>query len=160
MATTYTNIQAALNYHLSQMNDLPTVVQWENTTQTPPDDELYLRTFFLPAASDYPFIGADGQTYEHGIFQVDVLALKGSGWGNAYATVDDLVAYFYKDKTITYGTDYLIMNGVEITIQGDQVTMGGSGNVVIYIEKSYSMRGSIEDDRYKVPVNINYFGYF
>ena len=160
MATTYTNIQAALNYHLSQLSGVPTTIQWENTTVTPPDDDLYLRTFFLPATPSYPFIGSDGQTYEHGIFQIDVLGIKGSGWGAVYSTVDDLIAYFYRDKTITYGTDYLIMRGVNITIRGDRLTMGGSGNITVYIEKSYPMRGNVEGDRYKVPVSIDYFGYF
>lgn len=160
MATAYSNIQATLNYHLSQMSGLPTVVQWENTIVTPPDDDLYLRTFFLPANPDFPFVGSDGLNYEHGIFQIDVLGLKGSGWGAVTATVDDLVAYFYRDKIITYGAYYLVMQGVQITMQGDDVTMGGSGDITVYIERCYPMRGSIEDDRYKVPVSIDYYGYF
>ena len=131
----YKNIYAALNQKLNNFPDLPTVVEWENTNVSPITDELYLRTSLLPVPTSYPFLGSGTQAYERGIFQIDILGIKGNGWGPIFDMADKLTDYFERGEILVY-------NGQNVRI-----------------ESAYQTPGLYEDDRYKISISVNYYAY-
>ena len=131
----YKNIYAALNQKLSVYPSLPSVVGWENTNIEPVTDELYLKTSLLPIPTKYPFLGEGTQAYEWGIYQIDVMGIKGNGWGPIFTMADSLVTYFARGLVLTYS--------------GQNVK----------IERAYQSPGMEEDDRWKVAVSVDYHAY-
>lgn len=131
----YTAISAALTQKLNTMPDLPTVVGWENTDIEPTVDELYLRVALLPVPTQYPCIGQNTEAYEQGIFQVDVLGVAGEGRGVVQAKADAIITYFARGTLLTYDSQN------------------------VRIEKACQATGRLEDNRYKIPININYHAF-
>lgn len=132
--TEYSKIQSALNKHLSDWASVPENVAYENTTITPPDSTLYLELEFSPDKPVYPTQGSS-QSRETGVFTITVAGLPGDGWGSVYATVDDLVSRFDRETIITYS------------------------DVTVKVKSSAPKPGRVENGRYKVPVQISYYGY-
>jgi len=162
MTTAYSKIQGALNKYLYEMAGLPDVIGFENKVITPIDGEIYLKVFCLPARPDYPFIGADTLTHEHGIFQVSVMAPAGDGWGGAYAMVDAIVSHFSRSASMTYGdgTTISIIN----VIGGAAIGAVGTADIdaidiTINVRRTWPSPGFPIDGRYAIPVNISYYGY-
>jgi hypothetical protein len=131
----YTNISAALNQKLNAMPNLPTIIAWENVDISPVVDELYLRTALLPVPTQYPCIGQNTEAYEQGIFQIDVLGVAGEGRGVVQTKADAIVTYFARGTLLTYDSQN------------------------VRIERAYQSPGRQEDNRYKIPVNINYHAF-
>ena len=131
----YTAIGTALNQKLNAMPDLPTVVSWENTGIEPTVDELYLRVALLPVPTQYPCIGRNTEAYEQGIYQVDVLGIAGDGRGTVQTKTDAIIAYFARGTLLTYDSQN------------------------VRIEKAYQSPGRQENNRYKIPISINYHAF-
>lgn len=137
MSAVYSDIQSLLNDQLNSVANLPAVV-WENTLYTPDSDELYLEVFLIPSESQNRTIGINAPTYESGIFQINVVGVRGQGWGQAYYWVDTLVNNFARNTVLT----------------------NSSVNINLKITKSYPNPGFWNSEgRYVVPVDVKYFGY-
>lgn len=137
MSAVYSDIQSLLNDQLNSIPNLPAVV-WENTLYTPDSDELYLEVFLFPSESQNRTIGTNAPTYESGIFQINVVGVRGHGWGTVYSWVDSLVNNFAR---------------------GDVLTSSAT-TIKLRINKAYPNPGFLNSEgRYVVPVDVRYFGY-
>ena len=76
-------------------------VAWENVEFTIPDD-LYLRSFVLPARTSSGDLGRVNRRHE-GIYQVSIVALTGDGPGAAETVVAGLSAAFDPATPLTAG---------------------------------------------------------
>ena len=158
--TEYTKIQGALNKYLYEMGTIPDVVVWENRAATPVDGEIYLMVNCLPVVPDHPFIGpaTKTKTHEHGIFQVSIMAPNNEGWGEAYDMVDAIVSHFSRNASMDFDGSVISF----LSVIGGQA-IGGVGpvgsDITINIRKAWPSPGYPDGTRYRIPVNISYYGY-
>jgi len=133
MAVSFKEIQSLLNSHLNTLDPKPRIM-WENQWFEVDDNELYLRVHLLPAESLIKELGSNPLSLERGIYQVDVVGIRGEGWGDVYDWVDKICNLFYKGLVIS----------------------DSSSDISVRIEKSYPSPGFYDGGRYVVPVNISY----
>jgi hypothetical protein len=108
MSTHYADIASALD---SALNALGRVVAWENRHFTPPTDgTLYLRQTNLSGDTSQADLGASGQDYSIGIYQIDVIAPFGKGKAALYTLADTVADSFKRGTTATY-------NGVTVRVR-------------------------------------------
>jgi hypothetical protein len=133
----YSEIQSLLAEHLNGIANLPDV-SWENDYYEPDANTLYLEAFLFPNDSQNPSIGPNSPTYESGIFQVNVVGVRGQGWFDVYSWVDTIVENFTRGSTLT----------------------NSATTIKLRILKTYPNPGFYNDiGRYVVPVDINYYCY-
>lgn len=133
----YTDIQSLLNDQLNAVSNLPTVV-WENTEETPDEDELYFEVFLFPSESQNRAVGSNAPTFESGIFHINICGERGAGWGTVYSWVDTIVNQFVKGTVLS----------------------NSATDISLKITKSYPKSPFYNDSgRYVVPVDIRYWGF-
>ena len=139
---TTTAIQSVFNAKLRTFADAQTPklsIATENLDFTPTQGAVYLRPYLLLATPRAAALGVDAPDYQRGIYQVDIMALKGGGWGAAYAIADKL-------NTALKRGSRLISTG----------TLAGTTVVVESVAIGPAM---VEDTRYKIPVSITFYAY-
>ena len=132
----YKDIQSLLNEHLSQLSDAPTIA-WENLYVEVDENEVYLEPHLFPSDTFYPEIGTDTAAYLSGIYQVNVVAPKGQGWGNVADLVDSITNHFKR------GT---VLSNENMSIKIKKVN---------FEPGIYNAKGN-----YVVPISIVYFTYY
>lgn len=88
-------------------------VEVENVTFAPADDEVYLRSFMLPAGTYSDAIGGDHKVYA-GLFQVSVVTPAGKGSGEAEGIVEELADLFPLNTQLSKdGLTVMVLSPVE-----------------------------------------------
>lgn len=130
MSTTFNDVQAALDTKLKTLSGTP--VAFPNVPYKPQAGTVYVRARFLPTETVQVSLGATGKDETNGIYQIDVVAPRGSGRPQLLDTVADL---FKRGTVLTY-------NSVTIRV------------------RSVSMAPAIlEDEWYFVPISVNFQTY-
>jgi hypothetical protein len=133
----YAEIQSVLNEQLSAIPNLP-MISYENLQIEPEDDDLYLRSYLIPANSQNPILGASAPTFESGTFAVLVYMVRDTGWKAGYDWVDTIVEQFKRGTVLT----------------------NSATSITVRIRKAYPVPGFYgENGRYVVPIHIEYFSY-
>lgn len=122
-------VAAALATRLATLG-LPT--QWENSQFTPTANQTYLVEAFLPAATVAVGIASTSSDELLGIYQVMVMSPRGATKGPGIAAAEQVLAAFPRGLRIT-------RNGVTVTIQ-----------------RSYLGPALMQNDRWAIPVSIDY----
>jgi hypothetical protein len=107
--TIFNDIQAALDTQLSTVTGIP--VAYPNVPYKPSAGTAYLRASFLPAETVQASMGATGKDETNGIYQIDVVAPRGSGRVQQIDTVADL---FKRGTVLTYNSVKLRVRSVSI----------------------------------------------
>ena len=134
------NIQQVLNERLSSLTGLPS---WrrENLALDPDEDEVYITSSLIPARTRFPNIGGSGFRVESGAFEVQVKAVRESGWGTYSNLVDDILEHFPRNLILTTAID-------------------SDTDLEVHIQKSYALPGYYDSNgRYSIPVHIRYETY-
>jgi hypothetical protein len=130
VSTTFNDVQAALDTKLKTLSGTP--VAFPNVPYKPQAGTTYVRASFLPTETVQVSLGATGKDETNGIYQIDVVAPRGSGRPQLLDTVADL---FKRGTVLTY-------NSVTIRV------------------RSVSMAPAIlEDEWYFVPISVNFQTY-
>jgi len=140
LADFYT-IQRTLNSRLSTLPNLP---KWarENLDLETEETEVYIRSTLIPGITKYPNIGENGFKVEFGIFEVQVKAIRQTGWGSYSNIVDDILDHFPRN----------------LRLESDPDT--GDESITIHILKSHALPGYFDKNgRYSIPVHIRYDTY-
>lgn len=122
-------VAAALSARLATLG-LPT--QWENAQFQPSATQTYLAEAFLPAATAAVGIASTSSDELFGVYQVMVMSPRGGTKGPGMATAEQVLAAFPRGLRIT-------RNGVTVTIQ-----------------RSYLGPSLMQNDRWGIPVSIDY----
>lgn len=137
MSSVYLDIQMLLNEQLHTISDLPDIA-YENVEFVPKEDEIYLEVHLASNESENPSIGINAPTYESGIFLINVVGIRGAGYGNIYTYVDKICNNFSRSTVLT----------------------DSSMDIIVRIRKSSAKPGFYNSEgRYVVPIAINYFTY-
>ena len=107
--TIFNDIQAALDTQLSTVTGIP--VAYPNVPYKPSAGTAYLRASFLPAETVQASMGATGKDETNGVYQIDVVAPRGSGRVQQIDTVADL---FKRGTVLTYNSVKLRVRSVSI----------------------------------------------
>lgn len=99
----------------------------------PTSGVLYIRPFVLPASTSTNDLS--GKDMYGGVFQIDVMAPVGKGRVECDAMCDTIAAHFNR-QTLTYGGQDTIIRAISRT------------------------GGTVDGDRYKVSVSIEFDSYF
>lgn len=130
MSTTFNDVQAALDTKLKTLSGTP--VAFPNVPYKPQAGTIYVRASFLPTETVQVSLGATGKDETNGIYQIDVVAPRGSGRPQLLDTVADL---FKRGTVLTY-------NSINVRV------------------RSVSMAPAILDDEwYFVPISVNFQTY-
>lgn len=130
-----TKIVGALETQLATLETGIAIAYENDANFTPQRGVPYLRSWHIPGNSIVSSIGINGIIRHQGIFQVDCCYEIGTGFGPAYAKVDQILALFKKGTA-------LVNNGQRVVI-----TISNAGT------------GSSEDGWYRIPVSIEYFSF-
>lgn len=125
--TVFNDIQAALDTQLATITGTP--IAFPNIPYTPSADTTYLRASFLPADTVQSSLGTSGRDETNGVYQVDVVAPRGSGRPSLPDTVADT---FKRGTVLTYNSRSLRVRSVSI------------GSAIL------------DDEWYFVPVSIDF----
>jgi len=132
----YKDIQSLLNEHLSQLPNAPTIA-WENLYVEVDENEIYLEPHLFPSDTYYPELGENAAAYLSGIYQINVVAPKGQGWGNVADLVDSITEHFKRGTTLS---------NENMTLRISKVN---------FEPGIYNAKGN-----YVVPISIVYFSYY
>ncbi len=126
-------IRAIMDARLSGLAEAEQVpVAWENVDFDPPEGGVYWRSFLLPGDPSAVGLGTAAENFHVGVYQVDVVAPAGSGWGVASESAAKVISLFKR------GTD-----------------MTGS-NIHLRVTSAQPGPGLREGARFKIPVSIFY----
>lgn len=89
-----------------------------------------IELFLLPNKPEYPTVGNNGEHYNEGIYQLNIINNLNKGNGESQNIADLLTSHFARNYTLTDSN--------------------------INIVDSYVTRGYKENEYYKVPVSIEY----
>lgn len=137
----FSDIQQVFNTRLSTLSGLPS---WdrENLVIDPDEDEIFIRSKLIPAQTNFPNIGENGFRVEAGTFEIQVKAVRQTGWGIYSNLVDDILDHFPRNLRLTSDAD------------------SGETEITITIIKSYPLEGYFDSNgRYSVPIHIRYNTY-
>lgn len=135
------DIQQVFNSRLSVLPELPS---WdrENLGIDPDEDEIFIRSKLIPAQPNFPNIGENGFRVESGTFEIQIKAVRQTGWGIYSNLVDDILNHFPRNLRLTSDVD------------------SGETEITILIEKSYPLEGYYDSNgRYSIPIHIRYNTY-
>jgi len=107
--TVFNDIQAALDTQLATITG--TQIAFPNIPYTPQAGTTYLRASFLPAETLQASLGGVGKDETNGIYQVDVVAPRGSGRPSEVDTVADT---FKRGTVLTYNSQSLRVRSVSM----------------------------------------------
>lgn len=107
--TIFNDIQAALDTQLATITGTP--IAYPNVPYTPQAGTTYLRASFLPGDTIQASLGASGQDETNGIYQVDIVAPRGSGRPSEVDTVADT---FKRGTVLTYNSQSLRVRSVSM----------------------------------------------
>lgn len=137
----FSDIQQVFNTRLATLSGLPS---WdrENLVIDPDEDEIFIRSKLIPAQTNFPNIGENGFRVEAGTFEIQVKAVRQTGWGIYSNLVDDILDHFPRNLRLTSDAD------------------SGETEITITIIKSYPLEGYFDSNgRYSVPIHIRYNTY-
>jgi hypothetical protein len=135
------DIQQILNSRLATLPNLPS---WdrENLFIDPDETEIFIRSKLIPAQTNFPNIGENGFKVESGTFEVQVKAVRQTGWGIYSNLVDSILEHFPRNLRLTNDAD------------------SGETEIKIIITKSYPLEGYFDSNgRYSIPIHIRYETY-
>lgn len=140
MANTH-DIQEVFNVRLSSLSGIP-AWERENLDIDPDENEIFIKSALIPAETDFPNIGTNGFRVESGTFEVQVKAIRQSGWGQYSNLVDDILEHFPRNLILTNDPD------------------SGETEIKVYIRKSFARPGYFDSNgRYSIPIHIRYDSY-
>ncbi len=126
-------IRSIMDARLSNLATAEQVqVAWENSDFNPPESAIYWRSFLLPGDASAVGLGTEAENFHLGVYQVDVLAPAGIGWGDASVSAAKVVSAFKR--------------GTDLTV----------GDCQIRITRAQPGPGMREGGRFKIPVSIYY----
>jgi len=132
MAASYQEIYALLSEQLNTVPNVPDVA-WENDYYEPDENTLYFEVHFFPSPSQNRELGSNADTYESGIFQINVVGVRGRGSGYCYEWADTITPYFKRETTLTSSDE----------------------SIKVRIEKCYPSPGLYNSaGRYVLPINV------
>jgi hypothetical protein len=136
----YSHIQQIFNVRLSSLTGLPSWKR-ENLALDPDEDEIFITSYLLPARTRFPNIGENGFRVESGTFEIQVKAVRESGWGIHSNLVDDILEHFPRNLRLTTAID-------------------STEDIVVHILRSYALGGYYDSNgRYSIPIHIRYETY-
>ena len=113
MSTHYSDIASALDARLDAMGE---TVAWENIRFVPATDgSLHLRQHNMPASTMQSDLGASGQDYTTGLYQIDVVGIAGKGKAAIYTLADQVADQFKRGTSLTYNGVVVRVSSVERT---------------------------------------------
>jgi len=134
----FSDIQQTFNVKLSELSNLPTW-QRENLGADPDENEIFIKSKLIPAMTRFPNIGENGFRVESGTFEVQIKAIRDTGWGQYSNLVDDILEHFPRNLRLTSDPD------------------SGETEITIHILKSYALSGYFDSNgRYSIPIHIRY----
>lgn len=137
----FSDIQQVFNVKLATLTGLPSW-QRENLNLDPDEDEVYIKSKLLPAQTDFPNVGSSGFRVESGTFEIQVKAVRNTGWGVCADLVDDILDHFPRNLYLTSDPD------------------SGEDEITVKVRKSYPLEGYFDSNgRYSIPIHIRYETY-
>ncbi|MBC8551003.1 MAG: hypothetical protein H8D23_15270 [Candidatus Brocadiales bacterium] len=137
----FSDIQQVFNVKLSSLTGLP-LWKRENLNLDPDEDEVYITSKLLPAQTNFPNVGSNGFRVESGTFEIQVKAVRNTGWGTYSDLVDDILEHFPRNLYLTSSPD------------------SGEDEIIVKVIKSYPLEGYFDSNgRYSIPVHIRYETY-
>lgn len=132
MADKYQEIYALLREQLNNVPDLPDVM-WENYYYEPDPQTLYVEAWFFPSPSQTTELGENADTFETGLFAINVVGVRFAGSGACYEWVDAIQPYFKRGTTLT----------------------SSDNSLTVRVKKYYPSSGFMNSSgRYVVPINV------
>jgi len=128
MSTFFNDIQAAFDTKLGQSVSDP--IAYPNIPYEPSAGTVFVRPSFLPAETSQASLGANGKDETVGVYQIEVVAPRGSGRPQS---VDAIADAFKRGTVLTY-------NDVNVRIRS--VSIG----VALVTDTAW----------YSVPVSVNF----
>lgn len=127
-------IQSALDAALTTAFPLLTVAI-ENEVPGSDIDAIEIETHLLPAKPVAAALGVNAMNRHTGIFQVTIKNKKGVGYGASAALAKQIEDLFYRGSSVT------------------------SGAYTIGIDRSYTGPGYYDENKYLLPVSVEYSCY-
>lgn len=141
MATTYTDVRAALETHLATYAALVPLIDvaLENSGFTPVAGTPWLRPVLLPEKPQSAGPGSSAKNVQKGIFMIDVMQPTGGGTAAAQSRADALVSHFKRGTDLT------------------------AGSVTLTSEAAWPAQARVETlgttDWFVMPVSVRFFAY-
>jgi hypothetical protein len=137
----FSDIQQILNSRLAVLPELP-LWDRENLFIDPDETKIFIRSKLLPAQTNFPNIGENGFRVESGTFEIQVKAVRQTGWGIYSNLVDDILNHFPRNLRLTSDPDT------------------GESEIKVTVTKSYPLEGYYDSNgRYSIPIHIRYNTY-
>lgn len=128
----YDEIAIALDERLKAMTNLPSIVQFENTSVTTPEDELSLESFLLPSETTHTTLGENAPGNESGVYQINVVSKTDVGRGYAMELSQKVREHFKRGTVLQ------------------------KNNTFVRIVKATLSKGKSDGTKYKIPVSAYY----
>lgn len=160
MASIHKDIRAALESHLNNTANLPTIA-FENVAFTPVVGTSFIKSQYVPTSTKPAVRGLNPQLRYQGIYSVTVFAPEGAGPNEAEGYINTIIESFAATSSIYWD----IPNNALLTEDDAFITLEGGGRIlldnVINVSIDYSERqqGMIDSPWYFTPINIGWYIY-
>ena len=139
MASIHKDIRAALESHLNNTANLPTIA-YENVSFTPVVGTAFLKSQYVPTSTKPAVRGLNPQLRYQGIYSITVFAPEGAGPNEAEGYINNIIDSFAATTDITF-------------------TNGDGDTFKVSIDYSERQQGMIDSPWYFTPINIGWYIY-
>jgi len=139
MASIHKDIRAALESHLNNTANLPTIA-YENVAFTPVVGTAFLKSQYVPTSTKPAVRGLNPQLRYQGIYSITVFAPEGAGPNEAEGYINAIINSFAATTDITF-------------------TNGDGDTFKVSIDYSERQQGMIDSPWYFTPINIGWYIY-
>lgn len=139
MASIHNDIRAALETHISNTANLPTIA-YENVAFEPTTGTSFIRVMYLPTVTRPAVRGLNPQLRYQGVFAVTVFTPEGNGPSTADDYVNKVIEAFQATTDISF-------------------TNAQSETIKLSIDYAERQQGLIDSPWYYVPINIGWYIY-
>ena len=139
MASIHKDIRAALESHLNNTANLPTIA-YENVAFTPVVGTSFLKSQYVPTSTKPAVRGLNPQLRYQGIYSITVFAPEGAGPNEAEGYINAIINSFAATTDITF-------------------TNGDGDTFKVSIDYSERQQGMIDSPWYFTPINIGWYIY-